>query len=123
MGIELPEDLLGRRPEFGSDHFGDRLVGYRQRGILQPAQLAHIFGGEQIGAGAKDLPEFDEGGAQLFNGEAEVLGAAVRLRPPSMSEPAPLKRHDTLQAQLDDEKSEAVADHRGDDLAEATSPR
>ena len=74
LGVEGGEHLLDGPAQPGLEQLPDRLRRGRGDLVLEPAQLGHHPGREQVGAGRQDLAELDEHAAALLEGLAQAPG-------------------------------------------------
>lgn len=107
-------------PELRRNHRLDLVGGHRWGLVLQLRQLRLVVRGEEIGPCRDDLPELDEGRAQLREGHANVFGLGVRPGAARMAEDSAMEGHEALQAEHPDEVAQSVARQRIGDLAVAS---
>ena len=77
--VEAGEDALGRRAQLGLQQRRDLGVRHRRQAVLQRRERLDVGVRQDIGAGAEDLAQLDEGGAKLLQRQAQRLRAAARV--------------------------------------------
>src|SRR5207247_10735455 len=76
--VELEEGLLEREPELLLNHVANLRERERPDVVLEPPQLGDDVGRHHVGAGREQLPELDEGGAELIEQLAPAAAAPRR---------------------------------------------
>src|SRR5690606_34492778 len=85
--------------------------------VLQMLQLREDIPGNDIGPGAQDLSQLDEGGAQLLQGLPQTNAAAAGALSPFHGQYSPPEREHVMEVQLLDKITKAMAQKDLHDLA------
>ncbi len=118
LGVYAGEHFFRGASQFLLKHLPDKRPLYRQHAVLKFAQFFDEGFRKQIGARAENLPQFDEGGSQLFQRFAQV----VRGRFERFLRRAQLafgESESPVDAQVLQRAAESVPRQRGNDLSVA----
>ena len=123
LGVEVGEEGVERLPQLGLDDGADGLEGHGRRVVLETGQLRRDFGRDEVGPRAQHLPQLDGRDAEVFEGEAEVLGPGVGRLARLVAQHPAVERDEPAEPEVEHEPAEPVAGQRPRDLAEPLLPR
>ena len=121
--FERSEDLLGLGTELAANHVADQVDRHGRCGILQFREFGDEGGRKQVRPRRQQLPELDEGRAELLERGAEVFGRRGGSPPRRVGGRTPPARDHPIDSEQTHQKSESMATQGRTDLEVTTGVR
>ena len=119
LGFDLGEDLLGRAAQLAGQLEPDLIPGHWRNPLLELGKFHRPVGGHQVGPGGEHLPQLDEGRAEVFQRQTQVIGAGVGSLTRAVPQQAPVEGQVAPQTQFHHQVAQPMAGQGGGDLAVA----